>query len=314
MSEIARIIDLDNLSTRSSHFITEAPLHHTMVSNPSLPAASHISSSHSMDYSRNRALACARDSESDYHETKICSAGIQRLPTNHRAHLATFTANEQLKVIKLLRSHSDYLSYDLLTALDENNFNKIIRALLTTLTTYSKYMILPFHLPDGSQLRLKTSTDCQVTLITPKPIDIPSLSNIYLDLELQILSRSTFLQLSPIVKNSELFIQKLSSCSVTAKHQFKSIYLHNTSHHNICIPQDYALFGIEGLTNQPNNAGDIFQLKNLTSILELPSKSKLFTPQDNQLYCDKEEKFIITCEHFLLSSFCAQDMAPDMSY
>jgi hypothetical protein len=135
-----------------------------------------------------------------------------------------------------------------------------------------------------------------------------------LDLELQILSRSTFLQLSPIVKNSELFIQRLSSCSVTAKHEFKSIYLHNSSHHNIRIPENYALFGIEGLTNQPNNAGDIFQLKNLTSILELPSKSKLFTPQDNQLYCDKEGKFIITCEHFLLSSFCAQDMAPDMSY
>ena len=128
------------------------------------------------------------------------------------------------------------------------------------------------------------------------------------------MSRSTFLQLIPIVKNSELFIQKLSSCSVTAKHQFKSIYIHNTSHHNICIPQDYALFGVEGLANQPNNEGNIFQLKNLTSILELPSKSKLFTPQDSQLFCDKEEKFIITCENFLLLSFSAQDLAPDIQY
>ena len=133
-------------------------------------------------------------------------------------------------------------------------------------------------MPQKSQVRIKTSDDCQVTLITRNFIDVPSSSHIYLDLELQILCRSTFLQLSPIMKDGALFIQKLSSTSVTAKHEFKSVFINNSSHHNIRIPPNYTLFVIEGLTNYPTNSGNISQLKNLNSIVDLPSSFKLFTP------------------------------------
>jgi hypothetical protein len=235
MSEIARIIELDNLSSRTSHFITEAPLHHTTVSCPSLPAVEYISSSSSVDYQENQAResarnssvdyrnnqapGSARDSEYGYSDAKICSANIQKLPDNHKALLATFTPSEQLKVIELLKLHSDYLSYDLLIAMDTNDFDKILRALLSSLSTYSKYLFLPYYLHQKSQFRIKSSDDCKVTLITRNFIDVPSSSHIYLDLDLQILCRSTFLQLSPIMKDGALFIQKLSSTSVTAKHE-----------------------------------------------------------------------------------------------
>jgi hypothetical protein len=114
------------------------------------------------------------------------------------------------------------------------------------------------------------------------------------------------------MKDGALFIQKLSSSSVTAKHEFKSVFINNSSHHNIRIPINYTLFVIEGLTNYPTNSGNISQLKNLNSIVDLPSSFKLFTPQENQLYCDKEGTFLITCQSFLLSSYHAENISPDI--
>ena len=152
---------------------------------------------------------------------------------------------------------------------------------------------------------IKTSNDCKVTLLTKTFIDIPPSSHIYLDLDLQILCRLTFLQLRPVMTDGDLFIQKLSSTSVMAKHEFKSVFLNNSSHHNIRIPSNYTLFNIEGLTNYPTNSGNILQLKNLSGIVDLPSESRIFTPQENQLYSNKEGTFIITCQNFLLSSYFA---------
>ena len=247
MSEIAKIIELDDLSSRTSHYITEAPLHHTAVSCPSLPTVEYIPASSSLDHRENHAPGGARSSMENF-DVIGCSADIQKLPDNHEALLATFPPSEQLKVIELLKLHSDYLSYDLLTAMDTDDFDKILRALLSSLSTYSKYLFLPYYLPEKSQVRIKTSDDCHVTLITRSFIDVPSSSHIYLDLDLQILSRSTFLQLNPIMKDGALFIQKLSSTSVTAKHEFKSVFINNSSHNNIKIPTNYNLFVIEGST------------------------------------------------------------------
>ena len=173
-----------------------------------------------------------------------------------------------------------------------------------------------FHtiLPKNSKVVIKSSDNCRVTLLTTTFIDIPASSHIYLDLDLQILCRSTFLQLSPVMTDGALFIQKLSSISVTAKHEFKSVFMNNSSHYNIRIPINYTLFVIEGLINYPTNAGNISQLKNLNSIVNLPSQFRIFTPQENQLYSDKEGTFCITCQNFLLSSYFAENISPDIRH
>ena len=261
---------------------------------------------------RQGAPGSASDSEYGYSDVQICSANIQKLPNNHKALLATFPPSEQLKIIELLKLHSDYLSYDILLAMDKNDFDKILRALLSSLTTYSKYLFLPYYLPQNSKVVIKTTDDCKATLLTKSFIDIPASSHIYLDLDLQILCRSTFLQLSPVMTDGALFIQKLSSISVTAKHEFKSVFMNNSSHYNIRIPINYTLFVIEGLINYPTNAGNISQLKNLNSIVDLPSKFRIFTPQENQLYSDKEGTFLITCQNLLLSSYHAENISPDI--
>ena len=113
------------------------------------------------------------------------------------------------------------------------------------------------------------------------------------------------------MKDGALFIQKLSSISVMAKHEFKSVFIHNVNHYNIRIPKYYTLFVIEGLTNFPTNSGNILQLKNLNSIVDLPSQSRIFTPQDNQLFSDREGTFLITCQNFLISSYLAEEISPD---
>ena len=68
-------------------------------------------------------------------DVRECSANIQRLPDNHEALLATFPPNEQMKVIELLKLHQDYLSADLLLAMDTNDSDKILKGLLSSLTT-----------------------------------------------------------------------------------------------------------------------------------------------------------------------------------
>jgi hypothetical protein len=73
-------------------------------------------------YSENRANSTPAMSNFDVRE---CSANIQRLPDNHKALLATFPPSEQMKVIELLKLHQDYISADLLLAMDTNNFDKI---------------------------------------------------------------------------------------------------------------------------------------------------------------------------------------------
>ena len=126
---------------------------------------------------------------------------------------------------------------------------------------------------------------------------------IYLNLDLQLLCRSTFIQLIPTMKDGSLFIKKLSSTSVVAKHEFKSVFIYNVTQHNVRIPKLYSLFTIEGLTYFPSNSGKILELKNLTSIVDLPSQERIFTPQDSQLYSDSEGCFLITCQNFLMSSY-----------
>ena len=95
----------------------------------------------------------------------------------------------------------------------------------------------------------------------------------------------------------------MSSTSTVAKHEFKSAFLYNVTQHNIRIPKLYSLYTIEGLTYFPSNSGKILELKNLTSIVDLQSEEKIFTPKDSQLYSDSEGCFLITCQNFLMSSY-----------
>ena len=233
--------------------------------------ASGIDSSYAVDY---RASESIRDPEYGYSEAKINTANIQKLPSNHQALLASFPPSEQLKIIELLKLHSNYLSYDILLAMDKNDFSKILKALLSSFSSHDKYLFLPFHLPNNSQVALKSGDNCKVTLLTTTFIDIPASSHIYLNLDLQLLCRSTFVQLKPVMTDGTLFIEKLSSISVMAKHQFKSVFIHNVNHYNIRIPKNYTLFVIEGLTHLPTNSGNILKLRNLQSIVDLQSEKK----------------------------------------
>ena len=103
--------------------------------------------------------------------------------------------------------------------MDRNDFGKILKILLSSFSTYSKYLFLPYYLPKDSKFALKSGDDNKVTLLTTTFIDIPASSHIYLDLDLQLLCRSTFVQLSPVMTDGSLFIEKLSNTSVMAKHQ-----------------------------------------------------------------------------------------------
>jgi hypothetical protein len=67
-------------------------------------------------------------------------------------------------------------------------------------------------------------------LLTTTFIDIPASSHVYLNLDLQLLCRSTFIQLIPTIKDGSLFIQQMSSTNTVAKHEFKSAFIYNDSH------------------------------------------------------------------------------------
>ena len=149
-------------------------------------------------------------------------------------------------------------------------------------------------------------------MLTTTFIDIPASSHVYLNLDLQLLCRSTFIQLIPTIKDGSLFIQQMSSTSTVAKHEFKSAFIYNVTQHNIRIPKLYSLYTIEGLTNFPSNSGKILELKNLSGIVDLQSEEKIFTPQDSQLYSDSEGCFLITCQNFLMSS-CLQEYASSVN-
>ena len=307
LSEISRIIQLDDLSSKTQHFTENTQLHHLSSSPTDQPLTENISSS-SLEYSAssgasnfvrkhtlpesdsrnltapdsartefpgaNREYRIAnsytatclaseslRDTKNDRPTVSVDSTTIQKLPNNHHTLLATFTPGEQLRVVELLKLYTDYLPVNMQLAMDKNDFRKILKILSSSFSTYSKYMFLPFYLPKDSKVALKSGDNNMVTLLTSNFIDIPASSHIYLNLDLQLLCRSTFIQLIPTMKDGSLFIEKLSSTSVVAKHEFKSVFIYNVTHHNIRIPKCYSLFTIEGLTYFPSNSGKILELK-----------------------------------------------------
>ena len=164
-------------------------------------------------------------------------------------------------------------------------------------------MFLPFYLHKDSKVALRSGDNNIITLLTTTFIDIPASSHVYLNLDLQLLCGSTFIQLIPTIKDGYLFIQQMSSTSTVATHEFKSAFIYNVTQHNVRIPKLYSLYTIEGLTNFPSNSGKILELKNLSGIVDLQSEEKIFKPQDSQLYSDSEG-----CSHHL--SECSNVLIP----
>ena len=364
LSEISRIIELADLSSRTSHH-NDTSIHHVTFDQTSEPAIENISINSTFCLERNqsanggiptqisqtesatggiptpasenksanvgilpfasgrpdsieemystlkyRTQENSENKECEISEANIYSTNIQKLPSNHQALLDTFPVSEQQKVIELLKLHSDYLSYDLLMAIDKNDFSKILKALLSDLSSYTKYMFLPFFLAENSQVVLKDGKNCIITLMTSEAIVVPASSHIYLRLDLQLLCRSTFVELIPIDTNGQLFIEKMASTSVAAKHQFDKAFVYNVGLSNITIPKYYTLFTMQGLTNFPSNSGKVIQIRNLKSICSLQSQSKIFEPLQNQLYQNQEGTFLITCQNFLISTYLSETVSP----
>ena len=279
----------------------------------SLPFTSGKPDSSDRIYSTNKYRTQENSKKGKYEisEARLYSTDIQKLPSNHHALLDTFPVSEQKKVMELLKLHSEYLSYDLLLAMDKNDFPKILKALLSNLSSYTKYIFLPFFLADSSQVVLKEGKNCQITLMTSEAIVVPSSSHIYIRLDLQLLCRSTFVELVPIDTNGQLFIEKMASTSVAAKHQFDKAFIYNVGLSNITIPKYYTLYTMQGLTNFPSNSGKVIQIRNLNYICSLQSQSKIFEPIQNQLYQDQEGTFLITCQNFLISTYLSENTSPE---
>ena len=85
----------------------------------------------------------------------------------------------------------------------------------------------------------------------------------------------------------------LYNTSVTAKHQFDTLFLFNCTQYNITIPDDYVFYTVNGLQNFPNEEGDVLQIQNLSDIICHPSTSPLFVVQEGQIYQEKQEEFIL---------------------
>ena len=122
-------------------------------------------------------------------------------------------------------------------------------------------------------------------------------------LDLQVLNRSTHLVLHPNYKGGEIFLSSIFSTSVTAKHEFRQVFMFNCTRQIIQIPSGYIFYTINGLLNFPSETGDVLQIQHLDGIVPLCSALPLFTAQAGQLFQEKEKEFILTCQNFLCSTY-----------
>ena len=122
-------------------------------------------------------------------------------------------------------------------------------------------------------------------------------------LDLQVLNRSTHLVLHPNYKGGEIFLSSIFSTSVTAKHEFRQVFMFNCTRQIIQIPSGYIFYTINGLLNFPSETGDVLQIQHLDGIVPLCLALPLFTAQAGQLFQEKEKEFILTCQNFLCSTY-----------
>ena len=275
LGEIARILKLDDLSTKVPHFVTAMNMsaHKTDLAQlcskkASLPRHLVNSSENSLAYSSVNSLAInsvndlAHETASQLHidpeyqiycrensplnltaypsmentypvyceitnnATKLTTS--QDLPPNHRFLVDSFRPDEIQKVMNLLQSNSSLLPPSLLPALKAHDFDSLVQYLLSAISTEQKQLFMPFHLPENTHFKLHVSRDpLTVQLRSTKEIHVDPMSHLNIDLNLQMLSRSTHLAMHPQYKGGDIFLASLYSTSVTAKHQFETVFLFN---------------------------------------------------------------------------------------
>ena len=99
-----------------------------------------------------------------------------------------------------------------------------------------------------------------------------------------------------------MFFSTLNSVSVSAKHHFQKVIIFNCTPHKIRIPQKFALYKIDGISNFPSESGEILKIQNLENIICLPSQSLLFQIQESQIYEEKGHTFMLTCFNYLAAT------------
>ena len=145
--------------------------------------------------------------------------------------IASFTPREISQVMKLLQTHQCLLPQHL--QLDLNNtqdYGKIISYLISDIEESTKSLFLPFYLPGDSMFTLSVSVSPPVTqLRTNQVVKLEPLSHLSIKLGLQILNRSTYLELHSNNENGDMYIHSPSSTTVTSKHCFESLFFFNCS-------------------------------------------------------------------------------------
>ena len=331
LAEINRILKLDDLSRKTQHFVTNMCLkvrvdqlnHAPITHDPALSLLLDSGTALNVDYGPRPAnyAACqlynsgsTQPALTDYYNQypqmatiDNCAADIihqEEIPTNHKFLLGSFSTQELMKVSSLLQTHSNLFPQHLQSALQSNNFNAIIKFLLSEISESHRELFLPYYLPPSSQFRLQVNSHpLRIQLISTQEISIDGLKHIELPLNLQVLNRSTHLVLSASHKKPDMYFSPLYSTSVTARHEFETILLFNCTPTAIRIPPDFVFYSLEGWLNFPNENGHILQIRNLENVVCLPSHSPLFKVQEAQIYEDKEHTFVLTCHNFMASTF-----------
>ena len=181
LAEISRILKMDYLSQRNPHNTTPVyTMFHNVLTAPLL---------YSDDPSSNGKFVTTHSS----------SPGVSSapLPSNNDFLIASFTPREISQVMKLLQTHKCLLPKHL--KLDLNNkqdYGKILSYSISKISSSTKYLFLPYYLPGASMFTLIITGSPPVPqLRTNQAIKLEPLSHISIQLNLQILSRSTYLQL-----------------------------------------------------------------------------------------------------------------------
>ena len=148
------------------------------------------------------------------------------LPSNHDFLIASFTPREISRVMQLLQSHEGLLLQTLQLALQAQDFKSIFSYLISEIKENTKSLFLPYYLPTDSMFTLYVSGNPPVTqLRTNQALKLEPLSHLSIQLGLQILNRSTHLELHSNNGNGDMYINSPYSTSVTSKHCFESLLL-----------------------------------------------------------------------------------------
>ena len=194
LAVISRIMKLDDLSNKIPHHITTA--------------------------------------DTIFHNILVASDGsstpISYLPSNHDFLIASFTPREISRVMQLLQSHEGLLLQTLQLALQAQDFQSIFSYLISEIKKNTKSLFLPYYLPTDSMFTLYVTGNPPVTqLRTNQALKLEPLFHLSIQLGLQILNRSTHLELHSNYEKGDMYISSPYRTSVTSKHCFESLFFFN---------------------------------------------------------------------------------------